>query len=120
MKLILKTLAAGLFAFSMANAQDDVPADAALAAAPSQNVPQTQAPADKTVSLGDWVLTILVSMIPIVGLIMLFVWGFGSASRSKKNWARAMLIWEAVFVVLAIALVATGVISYNTLAYRSF
>ncbi len=33
MKLILKSLAAGLFAFSMANAQDDVPADAALAPA---------------------------------------------------------------------------------------
>ena len=33
MKLIFKTLAAGLFAFSMANAQDDVPADAALAPA---------------------------------------------------------------------------------------
>ena len=33
MKLIFKTLAAGLFAFSMANAQDDVPADAAFAPA---------------------------------------------------------------------------------------
>lgn len=66
--------------------------------------PQQQyAPAQQSVSLGDWVLSLFVSAIPIVGIVMLFVWGFGSnALESKKNWARAMLIWWAVGIVLSI------------------
>ena len=31
------------------------------------------------VKVGDWVGTLLVTMIPIIGLIMLFVWAFDSS-----------------------------------------
>ena len=55
------------------------------------------------VSVKDWVITILITAIPIVGLIMLFVWAFGdSAQASKKNWAIATLIWYAIMIVLVI------------------
>jgi heme/copper-type cytochrome/quinol oxidase subunit 2 len=53
------------------------------------------------VTLGDWLITLLIAAIPIVGLIMLFVWGFGSNTNvNKANWAKATLIWVAVIVVL--------------------
>ena len=52
-------------------------------------------------SLKDWVITLLITLIPMVGFIMLFVWGFSdSANPNKKNWARAALIMLAISTVL--------------------
>lgn len=61
---------------------------------------------EKPVSFLNWVGTMILPFIPIVGwiiyLVMLFVWSFGSdTNRTKKNWARAML----VVIVIGIALV---------------
>ncbi len=65
--------------------------------------PETETP----VSVGDWVLTIFLTCIPCVGLILLFVWAFGSsAPKSKSNWAKAELIWVAIGIVLTIILYA--------------
>jgi hypothetical protein len=53
------------------------------------------------VSLGDWIITLIVLAIPIVGIVMLFVWGFsGSTHPSKQNYCRAALILVAVAFVL--------------------
>jgi len=58
------------------------------------------------VSVGEWVVTILITAIPLVGFIMLFVWAFGDGAQpSKKNWAIATLIWFAIGVVLFIILI---------------
>jgi len=52
------------------------------------------------VSIGDWMLTILIAAIPIIGFIMLFVWGFGGGvNPNKANWAKATLIWLLVAIV---------------------
>lgn len=54
-------------------------------------------------TVGDWVLTIFLTCIPCVGLILLFVWAFGSnTNQSKSNWAKAQLIWVAIGVVISI------------------
>jgi hypothetical protein len=64
-------------------------------------LPGTRYRAQGVVTLGDWLITLLIAAIPIVGLIMLFVWGFGSNTNvNKANWAKAALIWVAVIVVL--------------------
>lgn len=55
------------------------------------------------VSLGDWILTLIILAIPIVGLVMLFVWGFSSGTHpSKQNYCRAVLIFALIAFVLAI------------------
>jgi membrane protein YdbS with pleckstrin-like domain len=55
------------------------------------------------VSVGEWVVTLLISFLPLIGLIMLFVWAFGDGAQpSKKNWAIATLIWYAIMIVLVI------------------
>jgi len=65
-----------------------------------QNLPGT---IRNEVSVGEWVITILITALPLIGLIMLFVWAFGDgANPSKKNWAIATLIWFAIGIVLAI------------------
>ena len=54
----------------------------------------------KPVSVGNWLVTYLLMCIPIVNLIMLFVWGFGGGTPvSKANWAKASLIWMVIFFV---------------------
>lgn len=51
------------------------------------------------VKTGEWVLTFLITSIPLVGFIMLFVWAFGSGTNeSKANWAKAALIWFAIII----------------------
>lgn len=53
------------------------------------------------ISLGEWIITIIVLCIPIVGFIMLFVWGFSSSTNpSKQNFCRATLILYLVCFVL--------------------
>ncbi len=60
----------------------------------------------ETVSVGDWMVAMLLMCIPIVNLILLCVWAFGSdAPASKSNWAKAQLIWMLIGVILSIVLV---------------
>jgi hypothetical protein len=65
----------------------------------SSYAPPVQAP----ITVGDWVVTLLIMFIPLVNLIMLFVWAFsGGTNLSKANWAKATLIWMLVGLVLGI------------------
>lgn len=53
------------------------------------------------VTLGDWIVIIILTAIPIVNLIMLLVWSFSSSTpTSKKNFARAQLILLAIVFIL--------------------
>jgi hypothetical protein len=75
--------------------------------------PQTNG--DQPISVGEWMLTIFLTAIPIVNIIMLFVWAFGSTTvLTKANWAKATLIWIAimiVFYILIFAIVGVGMMS---------
>ena len=54
-----------------------------------------------SVKTGEWVLTLLITAIPLVGFIMLFVWAFGSGTNeSKANWAKAALVWFTIIFVI--------------------
>jgi hypothetical protein len=64
--------------------------------------PQIQPrPTSNEVSFGEWFLTIFLTAIPLVGLVLLFVWAFGSTTNpSKANWAKASLAWAAIGIVI--------------------
>ncbi|MDA3925504.1 MAG: hypothetical protein PF904_12470 [Kiritimatiellae bacterium] len=48
----------------------------------------------RPVSVGNWVMTMLLMCIPFINIILLFVWAFGSNTEvSKANWAKATLVW---------------------------
>ncbi|MDR0394858.1 MAG: hypothetical protein LBH77_06840 [Tannerella sp.] len=56
------------------------------------------------VSIGDWIITFIIMIIPLINLIMLFVWAFGGGtSESKANWAKASLILYLISIILVIA-----------------
>ena len=61
-------------------------------------------------SVGSWMLTILLAGLPIFGLVYILILAFGSGrSVSKKNWARATLVWGIIASVLVLVLyVALG------------
>ena len=71
---------------------------------PQYQAPLYQPPIEDTtpLSVGQWMLTMLVLGLPCVGLIMGFVWGFGDGNVNRKNYARAFLIWDAIAVGLYI------------------
>ena len=67
-----------------------------------QSSPVNDLPQYTPISVGEWVITIIIIAIPIVGFIMLFVWGFGSNTQpSKANWAKAALIMIGISIVLS-------------------
>ncbi len=60
---------------------------------------------NRDVSVGEWMLTYLITLIPLVNIIMMLIWAFDSNTiPSKKNWARASLIWMLIVLVIYILL----------------
>lgn len=54
-------------------------------------------------SIKDWIITILITMIPVVNLVMLFVWAFSKDENpNKSNWAKANLVWMVISIILAV------------------
>ena len=58
-------------------------------------------------SVGDWVLTLILTAIPLVGFVCLIVWAVSSSpeKRSRKNWAIAQFIITLVILVLTVVLI---------------
>ena len=58
---------------------------------------------DEVVSTGEWVWSIILAAIPLVGMIFLLLTAFDKGTNlSKRNWARAQLIFALIGVVLFI------------------
>ncbi len=53
--------------------------------------------------VGQYIGMLLLICVPILSIILLFVWSFGSSiNLNKKNFARAMLILGAIGLILSI------------------
>lgn len=54
-------------------------------------------------SVKDWVLTLIILALPVVNLVMLLVWAFGSAGNiNRKNYCLASLIMIAIAMALSL------------------
>ena len=81
---------------------------------PYQQQPYQQAPYQQTsyqdptneleepVTFGEWMITMLVMMIPCVNIVMMFVWAFGNGKKSKSNYFKAVLVWALIGIVISI------------------
>lgn len=72
--------------------------------------------AEKPLTTGEWFVTILILGLPLVGLIMHFVWAFGDGNVSRKNFCRAVLLWMAIAFGLAIVALVAFLVLGGTLA----
>lgn len=71
---------------------------------PNQTVITTQ-PHDKPISLLNWLASYGLMLIPLVGMVMLFVWAIGKhTSVSKRNWARATLLFIALMMLYLVTM----------------
>lgn len=67
----------------------------------------------KILSVGDWMITILVYIIPVVNLIMMAIWAFSSKGNiHRKNLSRALLLW---WIILLIAYVVAMTVAGFTI-----
>lgn len=76
---------------------------------------------DQPLSVGGWIATMIVLMIPVVNFIMLLVWAFGSGNKSRKNYCLASLIIAVVMIALImvfyIAFGLNAASAFNTMYY---
>ena len=70
---------------------------------------------EEPVSTGEYVLSILLTMIPIVGFFLTLVWAFGSSTKvGKRNFARATLIWMVIlFAIAVVVMISLGSLIAN-------
>lgn len=78
------------------------------------HVPEDELP----MTMGQWLLTLIIVFIPVccVGFIMTLVWAFGNGNVNRRNFCRALLIVDAIGLLLVILyiiiLAAAGAASY--------
>lgn len=82
------------------------PLDSTQSGSSYQAPPRPQAVPDNTetpMTLGDWMLTLLLLYIPIVNIVMLIIWSVDSkTAATKKHFAWATLIFMGIGIVLSI------------------
>ena len=77
---------------------------------PYQNPYPQQYQNTEPVTIGEWIITMIVTAIPIVGIIMLFVWAFGRNTKvSRANYCKAALIMTAIVIALYILIIVIAV-----------
>jgi hypothetical protein len=76
---------------------------AASGGAPQTALAYTPQPGAEPLSVGQYIVMLLLLCIPILNIILIFVWSFSSGRNlNKKNLARAFLIFLAVGFVLVL------------------
>ena len=68
----------------------------------------------RPMSVGEWMLTILILAIPLVNIIMYLVWAFsGTGNINRRHYCRAVVYW--FFILLGIYLVIIGLAALTSL-----
>lgn len=70
---------------------------------------------EEPMSLGEWMITLLIMFIPCVNIVMMFVWAFSkNQKQSKSNFFKAQLIYTGIVILLyLIVFVVFGVSMAN-------
>ena len=67
----------------------------------SEKSPEIIKDISQPMSVSDWIITYLIMIVPIVNIVMLFIWGFGSNTNlSKASWAKAVLLLFCIIMVI--------------------
>lgn len=59
-----------------------------------------------------------VSLIPCIGLLFLLFWAFSNSNTTRRDYSRAMIVFQAVFFVLYMGLLSSGVKIAKALDYE--
>lgn len=114
------------FSYSSGNVESQGNSQAPRTVYGGNYVPNTEDGNEKPVSFWNFLGSMLIPFIPIVGpivyLVMLLVWSFGSDTNpSKKNWARAMLVFGIIcFAIAIIFIIYISMMILNSGGMESF
>lgn len=56
----------------------------------------------ENMTVGNWLVTFLITLIPLGGLVAMIMWANDESNKIKKNWAIASLIYQGIFLVLMV------------------
>ena len=87
---VILPLALLFLAISLMQQKNSVPSEA------SSNIDWVDDNNASIPSIGKWLSTFLITIIPLVGFIFLIVWANDKNNMVRKNWAVASLIWYAI------------------------
>jgi len=60
-----------------------------------------QQPMAPVMTMGQWLVSMLLMVIPLVNIILLIVWAVSSVENpNRRNWAKAQLVMMVVVIVL--------------------
>ena len=72
---------------------------------------------DDVVTVKEWIITMLILLIPVVNIVMTFVWAFGSNTKpSKANYFKASIILWLIGIALYFILMIMGIFSFGMLS----
>lgn len=76
---------------------------------------------EEPISMGEWLVTMLLMLIPCVNIVLMFVWAFSSKEKkSKSNYFKAALIFAAIVLVLYIILIAIFGVAITSMISSSY
>ena len=65
---------------------------------------------EEPVSMGEWVVCILLMMVPCVNIVMMFVWAFSKTEKkSKSNFFKVELIFMGIILALYLIIILVAV-----------
>ncbi len=67
---------------------------------------------NQIISIGDWLIIFLITIIPLVGLIFIIIWANDDKNKIRKNYAIATLIWWGITILFTIFLFSTVLSSF--------
>lgn len=59
----------------------------------------------KPLSVGGWLITLIIVAIPILDIIMLCIWAFGGNKDERENFAKASLLIIIIGAILSVSLI---------------
>ena len=75
------------------------------------------------ISLGGYLLMFLIACIPVANLVIFLIWAFGkNTNLTRKNFARAGLIFLAAGTILGILLIVwiVSMVTWNAVQYQEY
>ena len=88
---------------------------------PQIQMPEPQQELEEPVSLGEWMISMLLMCIPCVNIVLMFIWAFSSTEKkSKSNYFKAALIFAAIVLVLYIILIAIFGVAITSMLSSSY
>ncbi len=67
-------------------------------------------------TIGNWIVTMIIMIIPIVNIVMLIVWAASkNENPNRKNWAIAQLIFMGIGIAIYLILLSTILGSMSSL-----